>query len=456
MLRGNERIFSNIQKLSDFLISFICWSLIYYFYSRNVNGFQAGLDSIYLKMGFFLGLINSYFFTKYGLYQSLRLSRPIEEVQKIFMAHAMSVAGFVILAYLVLDIKLSRSLLLTYFLVGGFLLSLWRLSVRYLLYIVRSKGKNLRHYLLVGNGDAINHFVENIKSYPHSGIKFTNWIDSNGSCEKYQIKCGEEDITTVLSQSNPDAIIIGYSGQDSAKSSEVIRKIHNDVIPVVVLPDITYSFVGYSLDFLAGVPALLLNQPNFSTFNLALKRLFDIFSSGLGLVLISPLLILISIGVKLSSSGPIFFAQERIGLDGKKFKMWKFRSMRVDAEAVATWTTKDDPRKTPFGSLLRATSLDELPQLWNVFIGDMSLVGPRPEQPKYVEKFKHEIPAYMLRHKMKAGITGWAQVNGWRGDTSLHRRIECDLYYIRHWSLWLDIKILFLTFWKGFINKNAY
>jgi lipopolysaccharide/colanic/teichoic acid biosynthesis glycosyltransferase len=164
--------------------------------------------------------------------------------------------------------------------------------------------------------------------------------------------------------------------------------------------------------------------------------------------------------VKLSSTGPIFFGQERIGLDGRRFKMWKFRSMKVDghvnAENIPGWTVKDDPRKTKFGSFLRASSLDELPQLWNVFVGDMSLVGPRPEQPYYVEKFRHEIPAYMLRHKMKAGITGWAQVNGWRGDTSLHERIECDLYYIRNWSLWFDVKILFLTFWKGFINKNAY
>jgi lipopolysaccharide/colanic/teichoic acid biosynthesis glycosyltransferase len=145
-----------------------------------------------------------------------------------------------------------------------------------------------------------------------------------------------------------------------------------------------------------------------------------------------------------------------MGLDGKSFTMWKFRSMRMDGEYRPGWTVKDDPRRTAFGTFLRSTSLDELPQLWNVLIGNMSLVGPRPEQPFYVAQFKEEIPAYMLRHKMRAGITGWAQVNGWRGDTSLHKRIECDLYYIRNWSLWLDAKILFLTFWRGFINKNAY
>ena len=190
------------------------------------------------------------------------------------------------------------------------------------------------------------------------------------------------------------------------------------------------------------------------------KRIFDVISTGLGLILISPLLLLIAIGVKISSPGPILYGQERVGLDGKRFKMWKFRSMRIltdkDKNNIPGWTVKDDPRKTKLGSFLRATSLDELPQLWNVFSGEMSLVGPRPEQSYYVEKFRHEIPAYMLRHKMKAGLTGWAQINGWRGDTSLHKRIECDIYYIRNWSLWLDIKIIFLTFWKGFVNKNAY
>ena len=145
-----------------------------------------------------------------------------------------------------------------------------------------------------------------------------------------------------------------------------------------------------------------------------------------------------------------------MGVDGKEFKMWKFRSMVTGSANKEGWTVKNDPRVTRIGSFLRKTSLDELPQLWNVFVGDMSLVGPRPERPIFVNKFRHEIPAYMLRHKMKAGITGWAQVNGWRGDTSIAKRIECDLYYIRNWSLWLDISILFMTFWKGFINKNAY
>jgi exopolysaccharide biosynthesis polyprenyl glycosylphosphotransferase len=169
-------------------------------------------------------------------------------------------------------------------------------------------------------------------------------------------------------------------------------------------------------------------------------------------------MLLVASMVKLTSPGPVLYRQERMGLDGQIFEALKFRSMRVDAESQtgAVWATEDDDRRTPIGALLRKTSLDELPQLFNVLRGEMSLVGPRPERPVFIEQFKSRIPDYMLRHKVKAGITGWAQINGWRGNTSLERRIECDLHYIEHWSLWLDIKILLLTPFKGFIDPNAY
>jgi exopolysaccharide biosynthesis polyprenyl glycosylphosphotransferase len=180
--------------------------------------------------------------------------------------------------------------------------------------------------------------------------------------------------------------------------------------------------------------------------------------SAVALVVLSPLLFLIGLLVKLGSPGPAIYSQERLGINGRSFRMLKFRSMRVDAESKtgAVWCSPSDDRRTALGTFLRKTSLDELPQLWNVLCGDMSLVGPRPERPVFVDQFRKEIPNYMLRHKVHAGITGWAQVNGWRGNTSLNARIECDLFYIRNWSYLLDLKILLLTIWKGFINKNAY
>jgi exopolysaccharide biosynthesis polyprenyl glycosylphosphotransferase len=187
------------------------------------------------------------------------------------------------------------------------------------------------------------------------------------------------------------------------------------------------------------------------------KRGMDILLSLTALLLLSPLLALIALLVKLTSPGPVFYRQERCGLNGKMFQMLKFRSMRVDAEQTgAGWTTKDDPRRTKFGTFLRKTSLDELPQLFNVLKGDMSLVGPRPERPVFIQQFRHSIPNYMARHRVKAGITGWAQVHGWRGNTSLRKRVQYDLYYITHWTPWLDLRILWMTVWHGLFHRNAY
>jgi putative colanic acid biosynthesis UDP-glucose lipid carrier transferase len=302
-------------------------------------------------------------------------------------------------------------------------------------------------------------YVSNLQKFPGAGIQFAGWVDSGGMAERYGVKAVGSDLENYIREVKPDTIVVNYEAEETHHLHGRLKELHNDVVPIVILPDLTYSFIGFETEQVAGVPALILNQPNFSTAAIVTKRAFDAVACGLGLLVISPFLLAIAIGVKLSSPGPIFFGQERVGLDGRRFKMWKFRSMRVgshESNGVPGWTQENDPRRTKFGTFLRSTSLDELPQLWNVFVGEMSLVGPRPEQPYYVDKFRGEIPAYMLRHKMKAGITGWAQVNGWRGDTSLHKRIECDLYYIRNWSLWLDIKILFLTLYKGLISKNAY
>jgi exopolysaccharide biosynthesis polyprenyl glycosylphosphotransferase len=231
------------------------------------------------------------------------------------------------------------------------------------------------------------------------------------------------------------------------------------MVDIEVVPDLTeYIKVGCTVEDFDGIPVLHMNGSPLKGFWAFAKRFTDAALSGIGILILSPVLAGLALAVKLTSKGPIFYGQERMGLDGRHFRMWKFRSMRVDAESKtgAVWAVANDDRRTPIGAFLRSTSLDELPQLWNVFIGQLSLVGPRPERPVFVHKFKSEIPHYMLRHRVKAGITGWAQVNGWRGNTSLQGRIDCDLYYIRHWSYLLDIKILIMTVWRGFIHKNAY
>jgi Undecaprenyl-phosphate glucose phosphotransferase len=238
-----------------------------------------------------------------------------------------------------------------------------------------------------------------------------------------------------------------------------VAEFRDESIDLQVIPDYSrFIALGAAVESFGGVPLIVLNDSPLYGYRAWLKRLMDFSLAGVGLLILSPLLMLIALAVRLSSRGPVLYRQERMGLDGRTFGMLKFRSMKVDAEdrTGAVWAVKNDDRRTMIGTFLRSTSLDELPQLWNVLTGDMSLVGPRPERPVFVDKFRHEIPNYMLRHRVKTGITGWAQVNGWRGDTSLEKRIECDIYYIRNWSLWLDVKILFLTVFKGFVNPNAY
>ena len=231
------------------------------------------------------------------------------------------------------------------------------------------------------------------------------------------------------------------------------------MVDIQVIPDIyEFATIRGGIEEFDGLPIISLQDSPLYGWNMVIKRAADIAFSIIAITLTAPLVVLIAITIKLTSHGPVFYRQERMGLDGKIFQMLKFRSMWVDAEkeSGAVWAKEDDPRRTWLGAFLRKTSIDELPQFFNVLKGDMSIVGPRPERPVFIEEFRKNIPKYMLRHKMKAGITGWAQVNGWRGDTDLKKRIEYDLYYIENWSFWFDLKIMWLTIWKGLVNKNAY
>lgn len=459
MMKSNEKTLLGFQIFSDALLAIVFWLLSYFIRFKLFPGAQEGLDSLFIKASFLVSALTVYFFRREGLYRSYRLNSRWQELVGTAHGNLLAVVSFVVVVYFIAPERLSRAVILGYFAVSTIGFIVYRFAVRSALVIIRQRGYNLRHIFLVGHGRAIERYVQNVLRSPGSGVRFLAWADSNGLAEKYGIPEYSDNLSRYVREVHPDAIVASYEGEFTGTLHVRMKELHNDVVPIIVLPDLTYSIVGFQTEKMAGVPALILNQPNFSTTNIVLKRIFDISVAGMGLIAISPLLLFLAIGVRLSSKGPIFFGQERVGLDGHRFKMWKFRTMKVgshEANGVPGWTQKDDPRRTKFGSFLRSTSLDELPQLWNVVVGDMSLVGPRPEQPYYVEKFRDEIPAYMLRHKMKAGITGWAQVNGWRGDTSLVKRIECDLYYIRNWSIWLDIKILILTVWKGLINKNAY
>lgn len=460
MLKKHENTFSLFQKTLDSVIVLLCWfaafAFRFYFMAETQT---SGMDSLLINLSPFLVILTLYFFHQNGLYRSYRFSKRIKEILAVFKGNTQAFLGIIILLYFFAPDRISRIMLASYFVISQISLILGRLLVRNVLRRLRAKGLNLRHVLLIGNGPQMEEYLKTIRKFKDSGINILGIIDGPNIAQKFQLKELKMEVLEAKEKLSPDLITISYSGKESHKIDEVLKYSHNDVIPIQILPNLGFSFIGHKIEDFDGIPLLNVNQPIFNGIELGLKRFFDFSASLIGLIIISPLLFVLAILVKLTSKGPIFYGQNRLGLDGHHFKMWKFRSMKVaalNATDAPTWTVENDPRRTKYGTFLRKTSLDELPQLWNVLIGDMSLVGPRPEQPHWVDKFRHEIPAYMLRHKVRCGITGWAQINGWRGDTSLHKRIECDIFYIKHWSFWFDIKILFLTFWKGFINKNAY
>jgi Undecaprenyl-phosphate glucose phosphotransferase len=268
-----------------------------------------------------------------------------------------------------------------------------------------------------------------------------------------------EALPQLLRAQEIDQVFIALPLEAAARLPEVLKGLDEVPVDVRVVPDFSrYMSLQGGVEDFGGLPFISLQGSPVYGWDQVLKRGMDILVAGSLLLVLGPGLGLIALLVKLTSRGPVLYRQERMGLDGRTFSMLKFRSMRVDAEVEtgAVWARSADPRRTRIGAFLRATSLDELPQLWNVLKGEMSLVGPRPERPVFIQEFRKRIPRYMLRHTVKAGMTGWAQVNGWRGDTSLEKRIEYDLYYIQHWSLWLDLKILWLTSWRGLVNRNAY
>jgi Undecaprenyl-phosphate glucose phosphotransferase len=402
-------------------------------------------------------------FSSAKLYQSQRMLRRTHEAFAVLRAHGVAMVFFIALTYLFAEYQYSRGVMIYFGILGGFALLTLRLGVRNFLRSIRRKGYNIRHAIIIGEGAAVETLIWKLKRFPEIGIIVQGVIapsDFSGAQMQGAPVLGNFDkIAEILAAKKPDQILISLPRRHANELDSILRRLRDETVELQLVPDIQdYVTLGCAIEDFDGMPIVKLNDSPLDGVGAVLKRITDFFLGAIGMLVISPILIGVALLVKLTSIGPIFYAQERCGLDGRPFRMWKFRSMRVDAEDAtgAVWARKNDDRRTPIGTFLRSTSIDELPQLWNVVRGEMSLVGPRPERPVFVDKFRGEVPHYMLRHKVKSGITGWAQVNGWRGDTSLEQRIECDLYYIRNWSYSLDLKILWMTVWKGFVNKNAY
>ena len=339
-----------------------------------------------------------------------------------------------------------------------------RLALFSTLRAMRRRGFNQKHILLVGYSRAAEGYIDRIRANPQWGYTVKGILDDNiqrGTFYKGVQVIGKIDnLQYILPENKLDEIAITLGLSEYNKLQHIVAECEKSGVHTKFIPD--YNNIiptkPYTED-LQGLPVVNIRYvPLSNTFNMIVKRTIDILGSMFAITLFSPVMLIAAILVKTTSKGPLIYKQERVGLHNRPFMMYKFRSMEVEdpGREKKKWTIKNDPRVTNVGKFIRRTSIDELPQLFNILKGDMSLVGPRPERPFFVEKFREEIPRYMVKHQVRPGLTGWAQVNGYRGDTSIRKRIDCDLYYIENWTLGFDFKIILLTFVKGFINKNAY
>jgi Undecaprenyl-phosphate glucose phosphotransferase len=402
-------------------------------------------------------------FSAQGIYRPQRTLHSHSEALTLLKSHCAALLCFVAITYVFSEYRYSRGVIAYFGLLGGAALVASRLVMRAGFRLLRRRGYRTRNVLLVGQGPSLESLIDRITRFPELGLEIVGVLVPEASGLLQVGGCRTlghfGDARNVVRETGAHKVLIALSRQQWAELEGILEQIKDETIDIQIVPDLhEYATLGCAVEDFDGLPIVNLNESPLLGWRAAIKRFTDIVLSAAALLGGSPVFLLVALAVKATSRGPVFYSQERMGLDGRTFKMYKYRSMRVDAESStgAVWAKAGDDRRTPIGAFLRATSLDELPQFWNVFVGNMSLVGPRPERPVFVSQFRHQISHYMLRHRVKSGVTGWAQVNGWRGNTSLDQRILCDLYYIRNWSYLFDLKILFLTIWKGFVNRNAY
>ncbi len=463
MIKENQKTLNKIQIFLDLGIVVIALVLAYGLRFANYEGtylkFESYIPTLVL-------LIPLHFLLYYflGLYEPRRRKSLTFEVGKIIQANFLSTMILFTLLYLIKEIDYSRQVLIYFVVFTSILTIAERVMLRAILNNIREKGYNKKHVLIIGAGRLAKRLIMALKENRYLGYEILGIVDENATVGKSLVGVtvigGISDLENIIKESKIDEIFITISTREYDSFRKIIKICEKSGVRTQIVPDYARFIPAKpQMDEVEGIPLINIRHVPLDNFLKAFgKRAFDVAVSLVGLVLCVPLFLIIVISIKLDSPGPVMFSQERVGLNKKNFMMYKFRTMKVQAaeESDQEWTTKEDHRKTKLGNVLRKASLDELPQLWNVLKGDMSLVGPRPERPFFVEQFREKIPRYMVKHHVRPGITGWAQVNGWRGDTSIRKRIECDIYYIENWTFMFDLKILVMTVFKGFVNRNAY
>ena len=467
MFNERSRLFQQLLFVADLGLIALGWIVAYYIRFDVLPSLGVPLPlwrplSRYLPYVVPLMVVWGMVFLISGLYASDRAQRlpslVYTVVRAIFLGMATSVAGM----FFYRAFSFSRLHMLLFGITTGILM----VGLRFVLYMVgrnmRQKGKNLRRVLIIGAGSSGRKLENAFRQYPLMGFDVLGFLDD--SVQSPDILGTTSDLAHVMDQleakqKTVDSVYIALPLTASDKISTMTEHLSTRLAHVYLVPDLfQFNILNSRISDVDGMPVIHLMDEAPLDIRRFIKRGLDIAFSLFVLILLSPFMLLIALAVKLSSPGPVFYRQERMSLNGQRFDMLKFRSMPVDSEKDSgpVWAQAGEKRATPVGAFLRRTSLDELPQFINVLKGDMAVVGPRPERPVFIRDFKEHVPGYMLRHKMKGGITGWAQIHGWRGNTSIEKRIEYDLYYIQNWSLSLDFKIMWMTLWRGFVNEHAY
>jgi len=468
MIKENQKRLNRLHILLDALVIFISYLIAYLIMYYNDDAILALSAQVYFSALIIIipGFLILYEF--FELYTPKRISGRRSEIANIFKANSIGFLIFTLTLYLggknMNMHHFSRRLVIIFYILTNVLMVFERSFIRSFLMSIRTKGYNQKHILLIGYSRAAEGYIDRVKQNPEWGYNIRGMLDDHkerGYCYNGVKVIGTiANLHMILEMNVLDEIAITLSIKEYEHLEAIVNDCEKSGVHTKFIPDYNNFIptIPYIED-LQGLPVINIRHvPLTELHNAYIKRIVDIFGALFGIILFSPVMLITAILVKLTDGGPIIYSQERVGLHNKPFKMYKFRSMAVQkpSEEKSKWTTQNDPRVTGVGRFIRKTSIDETPQFFNVLKGNMSLVGPRPERPFYVEKFREEIPHYMIKHQVRPGLTGWAQVNGFRGDTSIQKRIDHDLYYIENWTLGFDFKIMFLTIFKGFINKNAY
>ncbi len=460
MIKSNQKYFNRLHVLLDALIIAASYGL-----SWAIKFYDDGVTMMnHMYIVGLLCIIPMYLilYSVFNVYSPKRVQTVKEEIGNIVKSNTTGLVIFIMALYMLHQPHFSRQMMFIFYVINNAAEIIFRNCIRWVLRKIRNRGFNQKHILLVGYSRAAEGYIDRIKTNPQWGYHIMGILDDKVAVgTKYR---GEQVIGKIkllqnmLSENELDEIAITLGIAEYSKLEDIVAICEKSGVHTKFIPDYN-NFIPtrpYTEDLL-GLPVINIRRvPLNGGFNKFIKRVSDIVGSFLLIILFSPIMLVVALAVKFSSKGPVIYKQERVGLHNRNFVMYKFRSMKIERCDELHFTTQNDDRTTKIGKFIRRCSLDELPQLFNVLKGDMSLVGPRPERPEFVEKFKEQIPRYMIKHQVRPGMTGWAQINGYRGNTSIRKRIEYDLYYIENWTFWFDIVILFQTLFKGFVNKNAF